>query len=116
MGTIIGLLVDKGLSERAARALAYAGLLLTLAGMIGGVVAWIRHDAVADHEVRVERRAAPATEKAASERVADAVHNAKQAQERHDVIAAEPDQPIAPTSRALGCKRLRDAGVRSPAC
>jgi hypothetical protein len=121
MGTIIGMLVGKSIfgrviGERGARAIAYTGLILLIAALVGGVIAWIRSDAVSDHEIKIERRARPATDAAADERAKDAIRTDHQAQERHDVIAAQPDQPIAPTSRALSCKRLRDAGIDSPAC
>jgi predicted lipid-binding transport protein (Tim44 family) len=121
MGSLIGLLVGKQIfgkviSERMARVIAHAGLFLLVAALIVGVIVWIRRDAVDDHEAKIAQRAAPATDRAASERATDTIANSRSAQERHDVIAAQPDQPIAPTSHALSCKRLRDAGVDSPAC
>lgn len=121
MGSIIGLLVGKTIfgktiTEKAARAIAYAGLFLLIAALIYGVVAWIRSDAVSDHQQKIEHRAAPATSKAADERAADAITNAKQEQEMHDVIAKAPDQPIAPTSRARACEQLRRAGRHPAAC
>lgn len=116
MGAIIGLLVSKGLSKRAAQLVFWAGAILTFIAAGAGVVAWIRHDAVSDNQVKMERRAAPATDKAANERASDAIRNAKTEEELHNVIAAQPDQPISPTSRALACRRLSNAGKSSPAC
>lgn len=116
MGWLIGLLVDRGLSEKAARAASYIGLVLLILSVCGGVVAWIRHDAVADHQAKVQQRVQPANDKAASERANDAINNAKSQQELHDVIQAQPDQPIAPTSRALACERLRRAGRHPASC
>lgn len=116
MGSLIGLLVARGLSERAARALAYVGLLLLILSMIGGGVALVRHDAVSDYQTKIEKKAAKAVDQAASERANDAIANAKSEQEMHDVIQAQPDQPIAPTTRALSCERLRRAGRTPPAC
>jgi hypothetical protein len=117
MGTAIAWIIARtGWSEKAARAAAYAALVLALAGMVGTALALIRKDAVDDHQVKVERRAAPATDKAADERSADTIAISKSEQEAHDVIQAQPDQPIAPTSRALACKRLRDVGRNPPAC
>ena len=121
MGSLIGLLVGKTIfgrtiSEKAARAIAYVGLVLLIFGTCLGVVAWIRSDAVADHEIRIERRAAPATEKASTERAQDTIKRTAEAKEMHDVIVAQPDQPIAPTSRARACEQLRRAGKQPPAC
>jgi hypothetical protein len=121
MGSIIGMLVGKQvfghvLGEKGARAIAYLGLFLLIAAVLGGALLAIRHDAVSDHQAKVAERARPATDKAANERANDAIANARQDQERRDVIEAQPDQPIAPTSHALACKRLRDARRDSPAC
>jgi hypothetical protein len=117
MGTFIAwLMLKTGWSEKAARAAAHVALILLVLAILGGVVAFIRKDAVDDHQAKVERRAAPATDKAATERARDTIATTRHEQELHDVIAAEPDQPIAPTSRALACKRLHDAGRDPPAC
>lgn len=116
MGTLIGWLIAKGLSERLARVVAIGGLFALILGALGTAVCAIRKDAVDDHEIKVERRARPATDKAAEERARDSIDQAKDEQEAHDAIAAQPDQPISPTSRALACKRLRDAGRDPPAC
>lgn len=121
MGALIGLLVGKSIfghviGEKLARFLAYAGLFIAVAGMIGGVVLWIRSDAVSDHQAKLEHRAAPATDKAADERAKDTIKQSANEKEAHDAIQAQPDQPIAPTSRALSCKRLRDHNINSPAC
>ena len=121
MGTIIGWLIGKQMfgrtiSEPAARLIAHAGLVLVVLAVLGSIVAFVRRDAVDDHEAKIVQRAAPATAKAADERVADAVRIATQERKMHDVIEAQPDQAIAPTSRALGCERLRRAGRTSPAC
>jgi hypothetical protein len=121
MGTAIGWLVGKKIfgatiGEKGARAIAYLGLIIALAGLIGGVVAWIRSDAVSDHQAKVERRAAPATDTAASERANDASANAKKDEERHDAIHSVPDAPPGGPSHALACKRLHDLGRDPPAC
>lgn len=117
MGMLIAAIIARtGWSERAARLAAHAGLVLLVVAMLGGIVAFIRKDAVDDHQGKVERRAAPATNQAARERVDDALAGAKHEQELHDAVQSQPDQPIAPTSRALACKRLRDAGRDPPAC
>lgn len=121
MGALIGLLVGKSIfghviGPKLARFLAYAGLFLTIAGMIGGVVLWIRSDAVSDHQAKLEHRAAPAIDKAADERAKDTIHQSQNEKEAHDAIQAQPDQPISPTSRALACRRLSNAGKHPPSC
>jgi anti-sigma factor ChrR (cupin superfamily) len=116
MGIIIGALVARGLSEKVARAIAYAALaLLILAAIAGGKCAYDR-SVIAHHEAQQAQKSVKATNEAASERATDTVAAAKHEQELHDVIQAQPDQPIAPTSRALACKRLHDAGRDPPAC
>lgn len=116
MGSIIGWLIAKGIAPRFARPLAIAGLVIILLAAMGTALCSIRKDAVDDHEAKVQARARPATDKAAAERGRDTIATSKHEQELHDVIAAQPDQPISPTSRALSCKRLRDAGRNPPAC
>lgn len=116
MGSLIGLLIARGWSERAARVISYAGLVLLLLGASAGLVAAYNHRVIGRYQQKQEQRARPATDKAADERANDATANAKHEQEMHDVIAAQPDQPIAPTSRALACERLRRAGRHPPAC
>lgn len=116
MGSFITFLIAKGVPAKFARPLAIAGLIALILAAMGTAVCAIRKDAVDDHETKVEARARPATDKAAGERARDTIATTKHEQELHDVIAAQPDQPIAPTSRALSCKRLRDAGRNPPAC
>jgi len=70
----------------------------------------------AKQEVQAQKAARRANDEAADQRATDTIAIAKKAQETHDVIQAQPDQPIAPTSRALACKRLHDLGRDPPAC
>jgi predicted lipid-binding transport protein (Tim44 family) len=121
MGTMIGWLVGKQIfgrtiGEKGASLIAHLALVLALAAMIGGVVAWIRSDAVSDHQAKIERRAAPATDAAATERANDAIANAKKDEERHDAIHSVPDTPPGGPSHALACKRLHDLGRDPPSC
>lgn len=117
MGSIILWLMAKlGVGDGAARAIAYVGLAALLLGGFGVGKCTYDRSVIARHEAAIARRAQPATDQAAAERAKDSINNAKRDQERHDVINAAPDQPIAPTSRALACKRLRDAGRDPPAC
>lgn len=116
MGSVIGFLIAKGLSERMARIAAYAGLILVIASAFTLAIHLIRKDAVSDHQTKVEQRARPANDKAANERAKDAIDNAKSEQEMKDAIQAQPDQPIAPTTRSLSCERLRRRGNPPAEC
>ncbi len=116
MGSIIGLLVAKGLPLKHARPLAFAALALVLLSLLAVAKCSYDRAVIAKHEAKTEARARPATDKAADERARDAIANAKTEKELHDAIAAQPDQPISPTSRALSCERLRKARIDSPAC
>jgi hypothetical protein len=92
-----------------------AGVVLLLLAVFAAVKMHDRR-VVKDHEAAIQKRAAPATDKAATERANDTIRNDKSEQEMHDVIAKAPDQPIAPTSRAHGCEQLRRAGRHNPTC
>jgi hypothetical protein len=99
-----------------AKPLIYLVLILVAVGGFFGLKALYDHSVVSHHEQKIERRAAPATNKAADERANDTITNTKNEEEMHNAIAAQPDQPIAPTSRARACLQLRRAGRSSPAC
>ena len=113
---LIGLALKAGIPPRFAKFAVIAALVTLL--IVGFGVAKCAYDrsVIDKHEQKIERRARPATDKAADERANDAISNAKREEELHDVIAAQPDQPIAPTSRALSCQRLRNAGRNPPSC
>lgn len=91
------------------------GILLLVLAIFAAVKLHDRR-VVADHQAKLEQRAAPATDEAATERANDAIENEKAHQETTNAIQAQPDQPIAPTSRALSCERLRRAGRAPAAC
>jgi hypothetical protein len=121
MGTLIGMLAGKTIfgktiTEPVARFMLTAGLVLAVLAVLGGIVAFIRHDAVADHQAAFVKRAAPATDQAAAERATDTIAVAKQEQEAHDVIHSVPDAAPSAPSHALACKRLHDLGRDPPAC
>ena len=116
MGSAIAFLVARGIPEKWARVILTAGLFLIVLGVCAVLVAAYNAHVIGRYRQKVEHRAAPATNDAARERAHDTIATTKHEQELHDAIAAQPDQPIAPTSRALACKRLRDAGRNPPAC
>lgn len=89
--------------------------LLILFALWGGKCAYDRH-VIKNHDSALQKTANKANDAASSQRAQDTITNAKHQQETHDVIAAQPDQPISPTSLALSCQRLHHAGRDSPAC
>lgn len=91
-----------------------AALLLALAAY--AVLKIHDHRVVAASQAKVVQRAAPATDQAATERANDTVAITQHEQEQHNAIAAQPDQPIAPTSHVRACDQLRRAGRTPPAC
>jgi hypothetical protein len=113
---LVARLVALGCPPALAKPLLAIIAALALFGALWGLKSLYDHSVIDKHEAKLERRAAPATDKAASERAADTIRNDKHEEDLHDVIAAQPDQPIAPTSRALACQRLRNAGKHPPAC
>jgi hypothetical protein len=74
------------------------------------------HRVIAAHEQKLERRAAPATDRAANERANNAIANAKHEEELHNAVHSVPDATPAGPSHALACKRLHDLGRDPPAC
>lgn len=113
---LISLVTALGVPARLAKpVLAVVGGLLLL-GALWGVKSLYDHRVVADHQVQVEKRAAPATDQAATERANDTIAQAKTEQEAHNAIQAQPDQPISPTSHALACERLHRLGRNPAAC
>jgi hypothetical protein len=116
MGTIIGLLTARGMSEKAARLISYATLAVLLLGTFAGLLAAYNHRVIANHEAKQIQRAAPATDQAAAERSKDAITNAKNEQEAHDVIHSVPDAAPAGPSHALACQRLRKRGHAPASC
>lgn len=111
------------------RLLARARLVPSWAWLVAGIALvaclgaiWLHfHDkgVVADHEARLEARAAPAREHAADRRAADAIANTEQKEAYHEAIATavarEGDRAPGPAAVALNCERLRRAGVALPA-
>lgn len=119
IGWLVGKLVLRGLSERVARPLAMllaAGVLIALLCAAAGL--WLRfHDkrVVTDERARVEALGAEGRETAAEEAVADAIEQVKQERRYDDAItnARDTGRPSA-AGVALGCERLRRAGIAAP--
>lgn len=109
-----------GVPERFAKAAVIAALVTLGALATFAAVKLHDHRVISGHDTKRENTALKADQKASSDaadqRATDTIAIARNAQETRDAIQAQPDQPIAPTSRALACKRLRNAGRDVPAC
>lgn len=115
MNFLIGLLAPS-LGEKWGRIASYAIVAIGVLLLLWAAKCTYDRSVINKHEQKIQQRVAPANQKADTRRAADTVTNAKNEEEMHNVIAAQPDQPISPTSRALSCERLRRAGRSSPAC
>jgi hypothetical protein len=113
---LLGLIVRAGVPQRFAKPVLYLAAALAL--LVAAIVALRLHDrrVVDQHEAKIEQRARPATDQAATERANDAIANAKNEQEAHDAIHAVPDAAPAAPSHALACERLRKLGRHPAAC
>lgn len=116
MGTAITYLIAKGLPEKWARVILIAGLFVAVLAAGLALKLAYDHHVIKVNNQKVEKRAAPATDQAATERATETVAIAQHEQEMHHEIAAQPDQPIAPTSHTRACEQLRRAGRNPPAC
>jgi hypothetical protein len=116
IATLIARLVALGCPPGLAKPLlGIVAALVILGALWGGKCAYDR-SVIDKHETQLQQRAAPATDKASTERANDTIATAKHEQELHDVIQAQPDQPISPTSHALACARLRARGHAPASC
>lgn len=110
------------------RALAWAKLapwaLLLTSLLIGAWAIWLaNHDSavIERHQTKIQQLDAPASEKAADERITDAFKNQRLRDQRDAAIAKaealeaakapEARATVAPQNRALNCDRLREAGL-----
>lgn len=116
MGSLIGLLVARGVSPGLARVIAYAGFAISAFLLLWGAKALYDHAVVAKHEQKLEQRAKPATDKAAAERANDTIANSKNEEELHNAVHSVPDAAPAGPSHALACKRLSNAGKHPASC
>jgi hypothetical protein len=96
-------------------ALIGTAVVLLIALLAIGKCAYDR-SVIRQHEQKLEQRAKPATDKAASERAADTINNAKREEELHNAVHSVPDAAPAGPSHALACERLRHAGKHPASC
>lgn len=87
MGTLIGLLVARGWSERVARAICYAGLALLLLGAFAGLVAAYNAHIIGKHDAKQNAAVANA--------VIGADRSAAQQKQARDAAQANSDASIA---------------------
>ncbi len=88
--------------------------------VVGAGVAKCAYDksVINDYKAGIEKKAAPARETAADERLIDAAENAKKEQEQHNVIDTTPNggASLPASTLAHNCDRLRRLGRVPPAC
>lgn len=112
---LIGLLAPT-VGERWAKPVAWALIAIVAIGIFFGAKALYDRSVVNHHEQKIEQRARPATDQAATERATDAITTAKKEEELHNAVHSVPDAAPAGPSHALACKRLHDLGRNPPAC
>lgn len=88
-------------------------LLIALLSL--GKCVYDRH-VVNSYVAGVQQKAAPATEKAADQRVKDDRANFQNEKELHDAINAAPGGTLSPAAHALACQRLHKAGRHPASC
>lgn len=116
MLNLVALVTGWGVPARLAKPLLIGvGVLLFVLAAFA-VVKIHDHRVVANHEAQIQKRAAPATDRAADERANDTIANAKNEEELHNAVHSVPDAAPAGPSHALACKRLSNAGKHPPAC
>ena len=116
MMAIIPWLIAKGVPARFVKPLIAVVAFLALAGFLWAAIHIHDRNVIRARDAKVEQQAAKATDQAASERATDTITLNQSETETHNVIASQPDRPIAPTSHALSCERLRRAGRTPAAC
>lgn len=99
-----------------AKPLIYA--VLTLLAVVAIVVAFRVHDhrVIAANNAKIEARAKPATDQAATERANDTIAIQQNETEAHNAVHSVPDAASAGPSHALQCQRLRKLGRSVAAC
>lgn len=116
MPTLIARVIALGCPPALAKPLLGLIAALALLGALWGFKTLYDHRVVANHEAKVEQRARPATDKAATERANDAINQAKNETEAHDAVHSVPDAAPAGPSHALACQRLRKLGRHPASC
>ena len=120
MIAFIGAVFDRfGASPLARTAARVLSLLILFCLIVAAAALLIRHHnatVIARHETALDQRAAPASVRAADQRAADAVTINQEERAYHDAIDnSGNDGAPDPAAVALGCERLRRAGVTLPA-
>ncbi len=123
MESIIGFLITKGLSPKLARIVAIGGLFVLILSVMAGAKCAYDRNLIRKHddaqEIKLQRKIAPANDKAAEARATDTIAIAETERKANEAIQSAPETAPSPASTALGCDRLRRAGkdiTRYPAC
>lgn len=116
IGSFFPGLLGKEIGFKAAKVLGVMMLVILIVAILSiGKCAYDR-SIIDAHDAAREAAAGQAREDAADQRVKDAITNAKNEEELHDVINAAPGGTLSPAARALACERLRRLGRIPPAC
>lgn len=123
MPFLIARIIALGVPARFAKPLLGLIAFLALAGLVWAAIAHHDRGVIKAHDAQtnaaVIAKVTPANDRAADQRATDAIDNARQTQEAHDVIHQAPDTAPAPSSLRLGCLRLQRQGkslASIPAC
>lgn len=116
MLTLIEFVTGLGVPAKLAKPVIFGVGILLLLLAIFAMVKIHDHRVIQNHEAQIQKRAAPATNQAATERANDTISIAKHEEEAHNAVHSVPDAAPAAPSHALACKRLRDHGRNPPAC
>lgn len=124
MGSIIGWLVAKGLSEKVARLVAMAGLFLTVLALIGGTKCAYDASVIRKHEAKAElkqaKRERVADQNLEQQKRLDEADKQQRQKEIDDATQGIPDQAPSARQRARACVELRrqakERGQPQPAC
>lgn len=116
IGAFLPGLFGKEIAYKTAKVLGSAILVILLALVLSLGKCAYDASVIEQHEQEQEVKAGQAREKAADQRVEDAIKNAQSEEELQDVIEAAPGGELSPAARALACERLRRVGRIPPAC
>jgi hypothetical protein len=113
---LFALVAGWGVPAKLVKPLIYGVLVVLVLGALWGGKCAYDKSVIDSHEAKIEQRAKPATDQAATERAQETIAIQQHEQEMHNAIAAAPDQPIAPSSHVRACEQLRRAHRHSPSC
>lgn len=108
---VLPLIAKLGVPERFQRIAAWAALIIAAIALLASAKAIYDRSVIADHEKYKTVESIEARDKAAEERAADTIRNADAERQREEAIRTAPNAgaTVAPSTRALNCKRIEKA-------